>query len=94
MRTGIAIKITRSDHHRLEAITRDRSAKQKHVWRANIVLLSADAVGTNDIMRQTDTSKTRPWRWQQLFMEEGVEGLLRDKTRPSRVPGSVRTTSR
>jgi transposase len=26
------------------------------------------------------------WRWQERYIEEGVEGLLRDKTRPSRVP--------
>src|SRR6195256_675145 len=87
MRTGISIKITRPDRRRLEAITMDRNASQKHVWRANIVLLSADGVGTNEIMRQTGTSKTCVWRWQQRFMEEGVDGLLRDKTRPSRVPG-------
>jgi hypothetical protein len=51
MRTGITIKIRRPDRHRLEAIARDRNASQKHVWRANIVLLSADGVGTNEIMR-------------------------------------------
>lgn len=55
------------------------------VWRVEIVLLSADGVGTNEIMRQTGTSKTCVWRWQERFMEEGVDGLLRDKTRPSRV---------
>ncbi|MGY3403910.1 transposase [Bradyrhizobium sp. GM5.1] len=87
MRTGISIKITRPDRRRLEAITKDRNASQKHVWRADIVLLSADGVGTNEIMRRTGTSKTCVWRWQQRFMEQGVDGLLRDKTRPSRIPG-------
>ena len=87
MRTGISIKITRPDRRRLEAITRDRNAPQKHAWRANIVLLSADGLGTNEIMRRTGTSKTCVWRWQQRFTEEGVDGLLRDKTRPSRIPG-------
>ena len=87
MRSGISIKITRPDRRRLEAITRDRNSSQKHVWRAAIVLLSADDVGTNEIMRQTGTSKTCVWRWQQRFMEEGVDGLLQDKTRPSRIPG-------
>jgi transposase len=86
MRTGITISITRSDRNRLKAITRDRNAPQKHVWRAAIVLLSADGVGTNAIMRQTDKSKTCVWRWQERFMQEGVDGLLRDKTRPSRIP--------
>jgi hypothetical protein len=50
-----------------------------------IVLLSADGVGTTEIMRQTSTSKTCVWRWQERFMQEGVDGLLRDKTRPSRI---------
>jgi hypothetical protein len=26
------------------------------------------------------------WRWQERYIEEGIEGLLRDKTRPSRIP--------
>jgi len=30
-------------------------------------------------------SKTYVWRWQERFATEGVEGLLRDKTRPSRI---------
>jgi hypothetical protein len=37
-------------------------------------------------MRQTGTSKTCAWRWQERFMQEGLGGILRDKTRPSRVP--------
>jgi transposase len=63
----------------------DRNASQKHVWRAEIVLLTAEGLGTNEIMRRTAKSKTCVWRWQERFMEEGFEGLLRDKTRPSRI---------
>ncbi len=36
-------------------------------------------------MRGSGTSKTAVWRWQERFMTEGVAGLLRDKTRPSRI---------
>jgi transposase len=85
MRTGISIDLLPADRKRLQAVVRDRNAAQKHVWRAEIVLLSADGVGTNEIMRRTGTSKTCVWRWQERFMQEGVDGLLRDKTRPSRV---------
>ena len=85
MRTGVSITITPSDRHRLEAVARDRNAAQKHVWRAKIVLLSTDGIGTNEIMRRTGKSKTCVWRWQERFMTAGVHGLLRDKTRPSRV---------
>lgn len=86
MRTGISISLSPSDRDRLDGIRKDRNAAQKHVWRAEIVLLSADGVGTNEIMRRTGTSKTCVWRWQERFMQEGVEGLLRDRTRPSRIP--------
>ena len=90
MRTGISITITPSDRRRLEAITRDRNAPQKLAWRAVIVLLTVDGVGTNEIMRQTGKSKTCVWRWQERFMEEGVASLLHDKTRPSRIPRLAR----
>ena len=53
MRSGISITITRSVRGRVEAITRDRNASQKHAWRAAIILSSADGVGTNEIMRRT-----------------------------------------
>ena len=49
MRTGISIDLTAADRHRLGAIIRDRNAPQKHVWRAGIVLLSADGLGTVEI---------------------------------------------
>jgi len=86
MRTGISIEVTPAARRRLEALLRNRNTAQKHVWRAQIVLLSSDGVGTVEIMRRTGTSKTCVWRWQERFMTEGVEGLLRDKTRPSRIP--------
>ena len=34
----------------------------------------------------TGKAKTVVWRWQERFIEEGVMGLWRDKTRPSRIP--------
>ena len=86
MRTGITIKVGTSDRLRLEGIIGDRCAAQKHVWRAAIILMSADGVGTHGIMRRTGKSKTCVWRWQERFMEEGVDSLLRDKTRPPRIP--------
>jgi transposase len=82
MRTGIEFHVTASDRTRLEAIIAKRSSPQKHVWRARIILLSDDGVGTVAIMEATGKSKTCVWRWQERFMAEGVDGLLRDKSRP------------
>ena len=36
-------------------------------------------------MHETGKSKTCVWRCQERFAAEGFEGLLRDKTRPSRI---------
>jgi len=86
MREGIIIEVSAADRLRLEAVVANRNSPQKHVWRARIVLLTADGLGTVEIMRRTDKSKIAVWRWQERFMQEGVDGLLRDKTRPSRIP--------
>ncbi len=69
-----------TDRYRLSALVRDRNAPQKHVRRAEIGLLSAEGVGTVEIMRQTGKSKTCVWRWQERFAAEGYEGLLRQDT--------------
>ena len=82
-----------TDRARLAAIVADRNRAQKHVWRAQVVLLSADRVGTAEIMRRTGLSKPSVWRWQERYIEAGVDGLLRDKTRPSRVPPLAKARS-
>jgi transposase len=95
MRSGKSLSVSSADIRRLEALVQDRNTPQKHVWRAEIVLLTADGVGTNEIMRRTPKSKTCIWRWQERFLEEGFDGLLRDKTRPSRIkPLSAETAQR
>ena len=86
MRTGIKVDVSSTDRIQLDAIVADRNTPQKHVWRAQIVLLTADGCGTAEIMRDAGVSKTAVWRWQQRFMTDGVAGLLRDKTRRSRIP--------
>ena len=44
MRTGISIKLKPNDRRRLAALARDRNARHKRVWRAEIVLSTADGV--------------------------------------------------
>ena len=85
MRTGVTVHLGPTDRKRVQAIINDRNSSQKHVWRAKIVLATADGLGTVAIMSQAGVSKTAVWRWQERFMAEGVAGLLRDKTRPARV---------
>jgi transposase len=86
MRKGISITVTAEDRVQLDTIIGNRNSPQKHVWRARIVVLTADGQGTTAITRAVGKGKTVVWRWQERFMHEGVGGLTRDKTRPSRIP--------
>jgi transposase len=85
-RDDICLYVSPANRARLEATIKDRNSSRKAMWRAEIVLATADGHGTNEIMRRTGKSKPCVWRWQERYVEEGVDGLLCDKTRPSRVP--------
>ena len=84
-RDDICLYVSPANRSLLGAIVKDRNSSRKAVWRAEIVLATADGHGTNEIMRRTGKSKPCVWRWQERYVDEGVDGLLRDKTRPSRV---------
>jgi transposase len=86
MREEISVEVSATDRARLEAVVADRNSRQKWIWRAKIILATADGLGTNAIVRRAGVSKPCVWRWQERFAAEGVDGLLRDRTRPSRVP--------
>ncbi len=92
MREGISIEVSAADRDRLERIVAERNSPQKHVWRAEIILATADGLGTSAIMRRAGVSKPCVWRWQGRFAAEGVEGLLRDKTRPPGTPPLPKAT--
>ncbi|MEL6998030.1 MAG: IS630 family transposase [Pseudomonadota bacterium] len=88
MRTGTTLTVTPADRVRLEAIISHPATAQKHGWRCRIVLLSADGLGTMAIVGATGKSKKCVWRWQDRFLSDCVEGLVREKTR---CPGTPKT---
>ena len=94
MRTGVEFKVSDEQRGQLKAIATDGNSRQKHARRARIVLLSDEGLGTMAIMARTGASKVTVWRWQKRFMEEGVEGLLRDKTRKPGKPPTPDATVR
>src|ERR1051325_9357425 len=83
VREGVEVRLGPGDRKRLEAVIGSRNSRQKHVWRARIVLLSAAGVRTMAIQGQTAKAKPTIWRWQARFMADGVDGLLREATRPA-----------
>ena len=85
-RDDICLFVGPASRAELDAIIADRNSPRKLVWRAEIVLATGDGLGTNAIMRATGKSKPCVWRWQERYLDEGIAGLKRDKTRPSRKP--------
>ena len=91
-RDDICLYLGPAERAELQALIANRNTPRKLVWRAGIVLATAEGHGTFEIMRRAGTSKPTVWRWQERYLDQGVDGLKRDKTRPSRVPPLPRET--
>src|ERR1700716_2291533 len=86
MAQTVSVIVTAEERVRLAAIVGDRNRPLKHVQRARIVLHSADRLPVLEVARRASVSRPAVWRWQRRYAEEGVDGLLHDKTRP---PGTA-----
>jgi hypothetical protein len=95
MRQRTALHVTPADRLRLEAVVADWNSPQKHVWRAKVVLAAAEGLGTAAIGRRAGLSRPSVRRWRERFTQDGVAGLLRDKSRkPGKAPLPTSTVDR
>ena len=90
MAQTVSVLLSARERVGLQGIVEDRRRPLKHIQRARIVLLSADRLSVLEIARRIGISRPMVWRWQQRFAEEGLDGLLRDKTRPPGIPPLAR----
>ena len=84
MRKMERISISGADRERLERLVRDRNTPQKVVWRARIVLLASDDSTAVAIAAAVGKSVLTVRRWRRRYLAKGVDGLLKDATRPPR----------
>ncbi len=87
MAQEVCVIVSAEDRVQLAAVVGDRSRPLKHVQRARIILHSADRLSVLEVARRAGMSRPAVWRWQRRYAEEGIAGLLRDKTR---APGKPR----
>src|SRR6476469_8468674 len=85
MRKIERISIGAADRERLERLARGRNTPQKVVWRARIVLLAGDGLTAEGIAAAVGKSLLTVRRWRRRYVAKGVNGLLKDATRPSRI---------
>src|ERR1700674_2831727 len=76
------IVLQRKGRAELERLLADGNTAQKIAKRARIVLMTAAGHGVMAIMREAGVSKTTVWRWQDYFVEAGVEGLVKGRSKP------------
>jgi len=95
MAQTVCILLSSEDRLRLAAVIGDRNSPQKHAQRAKIVLHSAERRSVFDVARLSGVSRPAVWRWQRRYAEQGVDGLLRDKTRkPGKAPVPAKTVAK
>lgn len=79
------LTISPTDRERLERLIRDRNTPQKVVWRARIVLAAGSGAKAGEIAGLVSKSAPTIRRWRRRFVAKGVDGLLRDASRPPRL---------
>ena len=84
MEAEFGIWLSPADRARLESWVADRNTPQKLVWRARIVLMWAEGTGVTAIVQALGKTKRTAYRWRSRYVEQGIEGLRRDATRPGR----------
>lgn len=78
----IRIVLERKARTELNRLLADGNTPQKIAKRAQIVLMNAGGHGVAAIMREVGVSKTTVWRWQEYFLEAGVTGLVKGRSKP------------
>jgi transposase len=80
------VTLIEADRTELERWVKSRSVGDKQRLRARLVLMTADGLSTKAIMATLNVSNPTLNKWRNRYLESGVEGLKKGKTRPSRIP--------
>lgn len=74
------------DRTQLERWVKSRATPDKVKLRARIVLMTAESRPTSELMETLGVANKTLNLWRRRYIEEGLDALLKGKTRPSRVP--------
>ena len=69
------IVLSVEDRERLEAVVRKRTAPQRDVQRARIVIAAGDGVENVVIAWLVDVDVNTVSKWRKRFFEEGIDGI-------------------
>jgi transposase len=84
MRVAAAITLSDETRLRLEKLARGRLTPVRIVQRSRIVLLAGDGLQNKQIAERMEVAPRMVALWRNRFQTLGVDGLLRDASRPGR----------
>jgi len=74
------------------AVRRQRSAPQRSVRRAEVILAAAEGISDYEIARRTGMARQSIMNLRARFAERGVDAVMKDAQRPGRPPTIPQTT--
>ena len=92
-RSAPSIMLTDSERETLQGIVRAATSSQRDVFRARIILRSADGVPSHEIADELSTRPATVSQWRGRFSRMGMAGLL-DAPRPGKKPVYTEDTER
>lgn len=86
MRVAPVIQLTSKEKAKLEIAKKARSSSLRLRERAAIVLLAAEGLENKAIAAQLRQDVGKVGRWRKRYSEGGMDAIIKDKTRPGRIP--------
>lgn len=85
MRVAAEIKLTESERTKLERFSKARNVAERLRERSQIILLAADGLENKEIAERLAQDPGKVGRWRKRYAEQGLAGIIKDKTRPGRI---------
>lgn len=86
MRVAPAITLTETELKKLERFSKARNVPERLRERSMIVLLANAGLENKEIARRLHQDPGKVGRWRTRYAELGLAGIVKDKTRPGRIP--------
>ena len=86
MRTPMKLSLSEADRKTLEQWIKSRAIKPKQKLRARIILMTAEGRRTEELMQTLKTSNPTLNLWRRRYLECGIAGLIKGKTRAPGIP--------
>jgi transposase len=78
------LQLRRGDRELLEALARGRRTPQRVVLRSRIVLGASNGQSNHSLAQELGVTRPTILLWRRRYSERGVDGLLKDASRPGR----------